>query len=144
MRAFSSGTFEDGLSKILSLNNNSHVKSFDGFPCKVTIKMTDRVAPWSRNTKTDLLFDIWKKTANALDIEIISEQRGGLSDGNWLWNKFPTLDGLGPVGANSHSSEHSDNGEKEQEYALLSSFIPKALLNLLSIIELTNSGVQVT
>ena len=65
--------------------------------------------------------------------QVSSEQRGGLSDGNLLCAHFPTLDGLGPIGANAHCSERSPDGEKEQEYVEPASFVPKALLNLAAI-----------
>ena len=50
-------------------------------------------------------------------VKVREEERGGLSDGNVLWDAFPTVDGLGPCGENSHCSEHSSDGRKEQEWA---------------------------
>jgi glutamate carboxypeptidase len=47
-----------------------------------------------------------------------------------------TLDGLGPSGENAHCSERSEDGSKEQEYVLASSFVPKAVLNTVAIIGL--------
>jgi glutamate carboxypeptidase len=71
-----------------------------------------------------------------MGIQVSPEERGGLSDGNLLWNDFPTLDGLGPTGANAHCSERSQDGSKDQEYAERSSFIPKTMLNVVAILEL--------
>lgn len=59
--------------------------------------------------------------------------RGGLSDANYLCDLGPTLDGLGPAGANAHCSEFSADGSKTPEYVEPLSFVPKALLNLLAI-----------
>jgi glutamate carboxypeptidase len=71
-----------------------------------------------------------------LGIRITPEKRGGLSDGNWLWQHFPTFDGLGPVGSNAHCSERSVDGSKDQEYVSIPSFVPKASLNTLAILKL--------
>ena len=68
------------------------------------------------------------------------EERGGLSDGNLLWDLAPTIDGLGPCGDNDHCSERSADGTKEPEYVDLDSFVPKALLNVLAIVDLAQSG----
>jgi glutamate carboxypeptidase len=43
---------------------------------------------------------------------------------------------LGPTGDNAHCSEQSPDGSKEQEYTLISSFVPKAMLNITAIIKL--------
>jgi glutamate carboxypeptidase len=125
------------VNKILALNGSSQVTSQDGFACKVEIKQLDQTDPWPRNTETDRLFEIWKETGQKLNMQIIPEERGGLSDGNLLWKYFPTLDGLGPVGNNAHCSERSPDGSKDQEYVLASSFVPKALLNVLGIVRLS-------
>ena len=68
------------------------------------------------------------------------EVRGGLSDGNFLWDMVPTLDGLGPWGDNDHCSERSADGSKLPEYVEVSSFVPKAALNTLAILEMLNSN----
>jgi glutamate carboxypeptidase len=74
-------------------------------------------------------------------MRVSQEQRGGLSDGNLLWERFPTLDGLGPAGNNAHCSERSPDGSKDQEYVLVGSFVPKALLNALAIMRLVEEAV---
>jgi glutamate carboxypeptidase len=74
-------------------------------------------------------------------MRVSQEQRGGLSDGNLLWERFPTLDGLGPAGNNAHCSERSPDGSKDQEYVLVESFVPKALLNALAIMKLVEGAV---
>jgi glutamate carboxypeptidase len=64
------------------------------------------------------------------------EERGGLSDGNFLWQHVPTLDGLGPAGNNAHCAEHDPANGKDQEYVSIPSIVPKALLNTMAIIHL--------
>jgi len=95
-----------------------------------------RQAPWPRNEATDRLLMAWREAAPAVGLEVIPEERGGLSGGNQFWQSVPTLDGLGPSGANAHCSERSADGSKEPEYATRSSFVPKALLSLAAILRL--------
>ena len=64
------------------------------------------------------------------------QERGGLSDGNQIWDAVPTLDGLGPWGDNDHCSERSPDGAKLPEFVERSSFIPKAVLNTVAIVNL--------
>ncbi|MFN2158903.1 MAG: M20/M25/M40 family metallo-hydrolase [Anaerolineales bacterium] len=140
MRAFEEGIFKAGVNKMKGLSGSTQVTSQDGYPCKVTVDLIDQVAPWSRNENTIQLYKLWMEVAQSLGIEIVEEARGGLSDGNWLWNYFPTLDGLGPTGANTHCSQRSADGSKDQEYVLISSFLPKAVLNITAITKLVKSA----
>jgi glutamate carboxypeptidase len=68
------------------------------------------------------------------------EERGGLSDGNLTWDVVPTLDGLGPWGDNDHCSERSSDGAKLPEFVEVSSFVPKAMLNLAAIQKLCGAA----
>lgn len=136
LRAFSPQVFEQGLQKMLELDGSSDVTSQDGYPCRVRVELDDRTEPWPSNPTTDQLFDIWQQAASETGLVVIPEKRGGLSDGNMLWDHFPTLDGLGPVGANAHCAERSPDGSKDQEFALASSFISKGLINVMAIMKL--------
>ena len=138
MRAFSPQVYAEGLGAMLALNGASDVISQDNFACKVGVEVLERTAPWSQNSETQRLYAIWERAAASLGMRIASEERGGLSDGNLLWQHFPTLDGLGPSGMNAHCSERNAAGSKDQEYALQPSFVPKALLTLAAILELLN------
>lgn len=137
MRAFSPAVFEEGVAGMLALSEQSTIQDTQGaYECQVRIKLLDRAAPWDRNAGSNRLLAIWQEAAAAVDQSVAPEARGGLSDGNWLWPHFPTIDGLGPLGDNSHCSEQSADGRKEQEYVLASSFTPKALLNIAAILKL--------
>ena len=136
MRSFDPQIFEQGVERMLALDGGSQVSSFDGFPCRVRVELISRNPPWPRNPHTDRLFELWSDSAAAFGARLLPEQRGGLSDGNLLWNHHPTLDGLGPSGNNAHCSERSTDGSKEQEYVKLSSFVPKALINYTAITRL--------
>jgi len=136
-RAFDEATFEMGKRELLALGGLGDVKSpEDGYACNVEIEVLNRCPPWPRNPATDRLFGLWKEVGESLGMKIGVEERGGLSDGNLLWDAVPTLDGLGPWGDNDHCSERSPDGSKTPEFVEVSSFEPKALLNTLAIIRL--------
>jgi glutamate carboxypeptidase len=89
--------------------------------------------PWPKNPATESLLAIWNQAADEIGFKVNPEARGGLSDGNHIWNTIPTVDGLGPMGRNGHCSERSEDGSKDQEYVNQSSFIPKTMLNFSAI-----------
>ena len=140
MRVFSPQVFDEALSSMLSLGDVADVTSQDGYPCEVRVQVLDKMAPWVSNSGTLKLFRTWQAVGDTLGMKVIQEARGGLSDGNPLSNHYPTIDGLGPVGANSHCSESSLDGSKEQEYVLISSFVPKATLNTYAILNLIENN----
>ena len=139
MRAFSPAVFQEGVSRMLALSDEATVYSAaDHYACRVNVKLIEQNAPWAQNEASNRLLSIWQAAGDELGQKVIPEARGGLSDGNWIWQVVPTIDGLGPLGDNSHCSEQSPRGRKEQEYVLASSFVPKALLNTTAILKLIN------
>jgi glutamate carboxypeptidase len=143
MRAYDPAVFEDGVNRMLALNDYCSVRSpDDGYPCHVQVELEGRWMPWPSNEQTNGLFNFWNEAAAELNLGAVALQaRGGLSDGNWLWDLLPTIDGLGPEGDNAHSSERSADGGKDQEYVLASSFVPKAMLNIAAIVRLVRARV---
>lgn len=140
MRTFNPQTFETGIASMLALAGTSKIGSANGdFACKISVDLLERNEPWGRNSATDALFEIWQQAAQTLGMAMQMEERGGLSDGNHTWQLIPTMDGLGPAGANAHSSEQSADGSKEQEYVIPSSFVPKAMLNVTALLNLIRS-----
>lgn len=134
MRAFSQETYRDGVQALLALSGPGDVCSpADGHACHVRVELLSESPPWPRNPGTDRLFALWKATADEQGLPLESEERGGLSDGNWLCDHVPTLDGLGPHGDNDHCSERSPDGSKLPEYLHVPSVIPKAVLNTLAL-----------
>jgi glutamate carboxypeptidase len=136
MRTFNLDIYNQGIVDLLALQDNSTVRSVDGFPCTIEIEISSKMNPWPPNSQTDNLFTFWEQTAEKIGYKVNREARGGLSDGNHIWNTIPTIDGLGPMGANGHCSERSEDGSKDQEYANKSSFVPKTVLNFFAIREL--------
>jgi len=140
MRAFSPTVFADGIHKMVSLNEFSSVKSANGgYPCRVQVDVVGRWEPWAPNNGSNELLQFWRETGREMGLIIESQERGGLSDGNWIWQKIPTIDGLGPDGGNAHCSERQENRGKDQEFILPDSYVPKALLNISSILKLVDT-----
>jgi glutamate carboxypeptidase len=141
MRAFSPGAYRRGLAKLRALQKQIVVRgAADGFPCQVKITVTNETPPWPRNPGTERLLKVFGKAGADLGFDVVREERGGISDGNFLCHAVPTLDGLGPHGNNAHCSERSADGTKEQEYVTPSSFVPKAALNVRALIRLLGGG----
>ncbi len=129
MRAFSPEVYKRAKDSILALVGAGEIRSKDGHPCQVAIAVQSETVPWPTNPATEKLLAHWQETGRQLGFDVHRQERGGLSDGNVLWNLFPTLDGLGPRGDQSHCSEHSADGSKQQEWVDTTSFVPKAVLN---------------
>ena len=140
MRCYDKDVFADGVAAMLALNDFSSVRSVRGdYACQVQVELWRETQPWEKNAKSDQLLTHWEAAAKQLGFTIAASRRGGLSDGNYLWQKIPTLDALGPSGGNAHCSEKSADGSKDQEFALRDSFVPKALLNMLAIQDLVKN-----
>lgn len=136
-RAFTPQAYNACKSALLALNGTGEVTSAaDGYPCRVKAEVLTECRPWPRNDKTDRLAELWQEAGREVGVPIGTEQRGGLSDGNLIWDTVPTLDGLGPWGDHDHCSERSADGSKLPEFVEISSFVPKAALNAAAILKL--------
>jgi glutamate carboxypeptidase len=139
-RAFTPEAYAHGKSALLALAGHGDVRSAtDGFRCEVKVEILSESRPWPRNQATDQLYQFWKQAGDELKIPVNLQERGGLSDGNMLWDAVPTLDGLGPWGDNDHCSERSADGSKVPEFVELSGIVPKAMLNTVAIWKLLQS-----
>jgi glutamate carboxypeptidase len=137
MRAYDAAVYEDGIRKMLSLPQTANVSSANGdYQCRLDVQILRKTRPWPRNEATDRLLRIWQEAGQLVGLEVVPEERGGLSDGNYFWDTIPTLDGLGASGGNAHCSERSDDGLKNQEYVQPGSLVPKALLNSVALLHL--------
>lgn len=138
MRAFEPTVYAAAKERILGCSGEGEVCSANEPPhcCQVRVQCDHETRPWPRNPATDRLLGIWREAGRELGREIAHQERGGLSDGNVLWDAFPTLDGLGPCGENSHCSEQTPDGRKQQEWVDADSFVPKAVLNAQAILKL--------
>ena len=137
MRTYDMAVYEAGIAGVAALAGAGSVASGDGsFHCAIEVDVAHKTLPWPRNNQTDALLGYWEAAGAELGIAVAPEARGGLSDGNHFWDVVPTLDGLGPSGANAHCSERSADGSKDQEYVLRDSFVPKAVLNTTALLKL--------
>lgn len=136
-RAFLPEVYSDARQQLLDLAGPGEVFSpLDGFRSTVEVDLLSETRPWPRNSDSLALLDQFVAAARDVGETVEGESRGGLSDGNHLWDHVPTLDGLGPSGDNDHCSERSPDGSKLPEYVDLSSFVPKASLNVLAILRM--------
>jgi glutamate carboxypeptidase len=141
LRTFEPDIYKSAVKQLLSLNGKGSVISLeDGHSCEVKIEVTQESPPWPRNSNTDKLFSIFNEVARDLGLTMVREERGGISDGNFICHAMPVLDGLGPNGDNGHCSEQSADGSKEQEYIDVLSIVPKAALNTLAILRLASGA----
>jgi len=142
-RAFSPEVCAEAKSALLGLAGPGEIRSAaDRHPCEVKVEILTESRPWPRNARTDRLAKIWCEAGKEVGIPVNVEQRGGLSDGNFLWDTVPTLDGLGPWGDNDHCSERSADGSKVPEYVEVTSFVPKAALNVVAIQKLVEQSTR--
>ena len=143
-RAFTPEVYQQAKAALLALGGAGEVRSpVDRFACSVKVEILSESRPWPRNADTDRLAAIWQQAGKELGMPINIEERGGLSDGNLIWDAVPTLDGLGPWGDNDHCSERSPDGSKLPEYVEVSSFVPKAALNTVTVLKLAQqAGVR--
>jgi glutamate carboxypeptidase len=133
-RTFTPEAFAVAKAGLLALAGRGDVRSpADGYACEVKVEMLTECRAWPRNPGTDGLYKLWKQAADELGLAVNCEERGGLSDGNLIWDAVPTLDGLGPWGDNDHCSERSADGAKLPEFVDASTFVPKAGLNFTAI-----------
>lgn len=133
-RAFRPEVYAAAKSKLMALEGVGDVRSpADNFPCAIRAQILSESRPWPRNPQSDWLYAFWAEAARDAHLPLGMQERGGLSDGNLIWDAVPTLDGLGPWGDNDHCSERSEDGSKVPEYVEVSSFVPKAMLNILAI-----------
>ena len=141
LRAFTPAAYARGKAALRALAGRGEVRSpVDRFACDVKIELLSESRPCPRNPITDRLAAIWQQAGMELGLPVNVEERGGLSDGNLLWDAVPTLDGLGPWGDNDHCSERSADGSKLPEYVEVTSFVPKAALNTVAILKLLETA----
>ena len=143
LRAFKPDVYERAKTALLALAGPGDVRSpADQYSCQVKVEILHESRPWPRNPATDALYELWSQAGRELGLSVSLQERGGLSDGNWIWDAVPTLDGLGPWGDNDHCSERSADGSKLPEYVEMSSFVPKAMLNTVAILKLLRQVAQ--
>jgi glutamate carboxypeptidase len=140
IRAFDEIVLQSAIDAMLALQDEpvSVRAASDGFPCRVGVELLGRNRPWQQNLQTDALIEFWMRAADRLGLALLAEPRGGLSDGNYLSELVPTLDGLGPFGLHGHASERSADGSKLPEFVVVSSFLEMGAITVAAIRELVS------
>lgn len=102
----------------------------------IRVECLGATAAWPNDAETRGLFAHWEAAGRDIQLKVKEASRGGLSDANYLRDLGPTLDGLGPSGANAHCSERSADGTKVPEFVEVDSFVPKTALNVLALLRM--------
>lgn len=140
-RAFTTEAYQHGRAALLALAGPGEVKSpVDGYRCQIKVEILTESKPWPRNAATDRIYQFFAEAGTETGYPVNLQERGGLSDGNLIWDAVPTLDGLGSWGDNDHCSERSADGSKVPEYIEVSGFAPKAVKNVVAILKLIGAG----
>jgi glutamate carboxypeptidase len=141
MRAFTPAVLDEGVRRLETLGSREQGSYSGRLRADIEIDIERINRPWPVNPGTERLFSIFKESASDIGMPLTSEARGGLSDGNYIWDIVPCIDGLGPTGGNCHCSEKSDDGSRQQEYTDIDSIIPKALLSFSAMIKIIESSI---
>ena len=86
---------------------------------KLTITGGMNRPPFEQSDASKALFDHASTLAAEIGFELVGEKTGGGSDGNFIADRIPTLDGLGPDGDDVHTLN---------EHIFVSSLKPRMLL----------------
>ncbi len=141
VRAYDPAVLDEAASRIAALEKAPGIASADGrYRASIKTTLVQRCPAWPENPGTEKLFRHYSGAAAMLGRSLERENRGGLSDGNYVWDRVPVLDGLGPAGGNAHCSERTPDGAKDQEYAVIPSFIPKTMLSVLAVMRMLEEG----
>ena len=108
-------------------------------PDHLSLDIIEIYPPWPENPGSLKLFALWQEVAADIGLSVQPKHSGGASDGSRFWDIAPTLDGIGPIGGNKHSSGGVDKELDRQEYAIISSFVSKSVLNAMAIEKLLTS-----
>ena len=105
-----------GREQLMALNGEGSVVSADdGARTHVSVAEMPGYPPWPQNPESQSLSDLVVETGAALGQPLVPTQRRGGSDAAHLYDVVPTVDGLGPVGRNSHCSTNDPATGREQE-----------------------------
>jgi glutamate carboxypeptidase len=139
-RAFTPEVYQKAKADLLALAGAGEVRSSaDGYPCQVKVEILTETRPWPRNAATDGLYRIWKETGDGFGFPTNFEERGGLSDGNLIWDALLRLMASDPGETMIIVPNAVRTAPKLPEYVEISRFVPKAMLNTVAISRLASS-----
>lgn len=131
MRAKNMEDYREGVEKILALAGSADVASYsDGFLCRIDVEESHGYVPWPVNDASSKLAALYEQCAGTLGLKIRGIHEKAASDAAVFWDLVPTIDGVGPVGANIHSPVDDPENGKFQESVSIPSFKNMARVNL--------------
>jgi glutamate carboxypeptidase len=131
MRARTKADYEFGREKVFALVGEGQLESADGkHRSRIEVSELPGYPPWEPNERSERLGKLVRGCAEDLGQKVITTNRKGASDSCNLYDLVPTIDGMGPVGRNSHCSVHDPESGREQESVDRSSFVERALLSV--------------
>jgi glutamate carboxypeptidase len=134
MRTSNPADFRRGIRRILALSGPGSFKSpYDGQRAQIKVSLLPEFVPWPETPKNRKLASLILDCARKLKQPLGTYTAGASSDGNFFHDIVPTIDGLGPVGANSHCAVHAPARGRMQEHAFRSSFVRRALLSVMAV-----------
>jgi glutamate carboxypeptidase len=137
LRADRPEDWERGLAAVEALAGTGTVRArSDGFACTVEVSRRPGYPPWPPNEATDRLAARVEAAARRLGQRVVRERRAGASDGCHLWDRAPTLDGLGPLGRHIHCSIDDPARGQEQESIVRRSLDQRTLLTAVTLAEI--------
>lgn len=134
VRAFDAALLAGTMQQIEAFAGEGNVRSpLDGTAAVVTVERLSEPRAWPINDATQRLVRVWEAAAAGMQSTITIEHRLGGSDANSFWNIYPTLDGLGPDGANLHCAVNDPASGREQEFLYRPSYCRKIVLTTCAI-----------
>jgi glutamate carboxypeptidase len=116
-RAWNNEDFAWARAQLLAAAGEGTVKG-----CRVEVKERPGYPPWPASPESARLGDLIASCGRELGQTVLPQRRRGGSDGCHLWDRLPTVDGLGPIGRDPHCPG--------REAVDRTSFVPRALLSL--------------
>jgi len=105
LRVWTPEAMQRGRERLLAMAGAGEVASADGASrTAVHVSELPGYPPWPENDASQTLADLIIETGTEVGQPIESTARRGGSDGAHLYDLLPTVDGLGPIGRNTHCS----------------------------------------
>jgi len=116
LRVWTPEEMEEGRRRLAALAGEGSVVAHDGRArCRIAVREDPGYPPWPRNDASRELAERVVDLGASLGQAIEPTARRGGSDGALLWDLAPTVDGLGPVGRDTHCAVEDPATGREQE-----------------------------
>ena len=117
-------TVEEGARAVQAFGEIAAFPHVPGATAKLTGDIT--TPPWQTNDGTRRMLGHLEDAGKSIGLRVAGVTTGGGSDGSRVAGTIPTLDGLGPVGSNTHSpAEFVEVPSLTERAALLALFLEK-------------------